>query len=64
MNCYVHVLPHPYFAVTDKDGNFTIKGLPAAETECLQAVEALCLRECATACLLHNDPASYRVRRG
>jgi len=33
MNCYVHVLPHPYFAVTDKDGNFTIKGLPAGDYE-------------------------------
>jgi plastocyanin len=33
MNCYVHVLPHPYFAVTDKDGKFTIKGLPAGEYE-------------------------------
>ena len=35
------------------------------ETMCLQAVGALwqaCL-QCVTACLLHNDPASYRLRR-
>jgi hypothetical protein len=33
------------------------------ETMCLQAVGALCpLWECVTACLLHNDPASYRLR--
>ena len=34
------------------------------ETMCLQAVGALwqaCL-QCVTACLLHNDPASYRLR--
>lgn len=34
------------------------------ETVCLQAVGALwqaCL-QCVTACLLHNDPASYRLR--
>ena len=36
------------------------------ETMCLQAVGALCVAcdECVTACLLHNDPASYRLRRG
>ena len=28
MNAYVGVLEHPYFAVTDKDGKFTLKGLP------------------------------------
>lgn len=45
------------------------------ETMCLQAVGALCPRPCplsmgegkgggsVTACLLHNDPASYRLRR-
>lgn len=35
------------------------------ETMCLQAVGALwqaCLQS-VTACLLHNDPASYRLRR-
>src|SRR5262245_38907167 len=29
MNAYVGVLPHPYYAVTDKDGKFEIKDLPA-----------------------------------
>ena len=28
MNAYVGVLDHPYFAVTDKDGNFDLKTLP------------------------------------
>ncbi len=28
MFAYVGVLPHPYFAVTDKDGKFSIKGVP------------------------------------
>ena len=28
MNAYVGVLDHPYFAVTDKDGNFDLKALP------------------------------------
>jgi plastocyanin len=29
MNAYVGVLNHPFFAVTDVSGNFTLKGLPA-----------------------------------
>jgi plastocyanin len=29
MFCYVGVVDNPYFAVTDKDGQFTIKDLPA-----------------------------------
>ena len=29
MNAYVGVLDHPYFAVTDKDGKFELKSLPA-----------------------------------
>ena len=29
MNAYVGVLEHPYFAVTDKDGKFSLKTLPA-----------------------------------
>jgi len=34
------------------------------ETMCLQAVGAPCIGRCGvTACLLHNDPASYRLRR-
>ena len=28
MNAYVGVLDHPFFAVTDKDGKFSIKGVP------------------------------------
>jgi hypothetical protein len=28
MNAYAGVLDHPYFAVTDNDGKFTLKGLP------------------------------------
>ncbi len=31
MSCYVGVLPHPYFAVTGKDGAFTLKNLPPGE---------------------------------
>jgi hypothetical protein len=29
MTGYVRVFPHPYFAITDEDGNFTIKNAPA-----------------------------------
>ena len=29
MNAYVGVLDHPYFAVTDKDGKFELKDVPA-----------------------------------
>jgi len=28
MNAYVGVLDHPYFATSDKDGKFELKGLP------------------------------------
>ena len=31
MSGYVVVVPTPYFAVTDKDGNFEIKGVPAGQ---------------------------------
>jgi len=31
MNAYVGVVDHPFFAVTDKDGNFTISDLPAGK---------------------------------
>jgi plastocyanin len=31
MFAYVGVVEHPYFAVTDKDGNFKISGLPAGD---------------------------------
>jgi len=30
---YVHVLEHPFYAVSGKDGTFEIKGLPAGEYE-------------------------------
>jgi plastocyanin len=33
MSAYVHVLPHPFFAVSGADGRFTIKGLPPGEYE-------------------------------
>ena len=33
MSAYVHVLEHPFFAVTGPDGTFTIKGLPPGEYE-------------------------------
>ncbi len=31
MFAYIGVLPHPYFAVTDKDGKFKIEGVPAGK---------------------------------
>ena len=31
MFAYVGVVDHPYWAITDKDGNFTIKDVPAGE---------------------------------
>ncbi len=31
MRAYFFVLPHPYFAVTDEDGNFEIKNAPAGK---------------------------------
>jgi hypothetical protein len=33
MSSYVHVLEHPFFAVTGPDGTFTIHGLPPGEYE-------------------------------
>ena len=33
MSAYVHVLEHPFFAVTGADGTFTIQGLPPGEYE-------------------------------
>jgi plastocyanin len=33
MRAYISVLDHPFFAVTDDDGNFKIKDLPAGEYE-------------------------------
>ena len=31
MGCYIQVFNHPFFAVTDKDGTFELKGLPAGK---------------------------------
>src|SRR5262249_4421621 len=31
MKAYIRVFNHPYFAVTDEDGKFTIKDAPAGE---------------------------------
>ena len=31
MGCYIGVLDHPFFAVSDSDGNCILKGLPAGE---------------------------------
>ena len=33
MSGYIHVLEHPFFAVTGEDGTFAIKGLPPGEYE-------------------------------
>ena len=33
MSAYVHVLEHPFFAVTGADGTFTLRGLPPGEYE-------------------------------
>ena len=33
MNARVHVLDHPFFAVTQEDGTFTLRGLPPGEYE-------------------------------
>jgi len=33
MSAYVHVLPHPFFAVSGNDGKYEIRGLPPGEYE-------------------------------
>jgi len=33
MQCHVEIMDHPFFAVTDKDGKFTLPKLPAGEYE-------------------------------
>jgi hypothetical protein len=33
MSGYIHVLEHPFFAITGEDGTFTIRGLPPGEYE-------------------------------
>jgi hypothetical protein len=30
---WVHVMSHPYYAVTGEDGSFTLRGLPPGEYE-------------------------------
>jgi hypothetical protein len=37
----VMVLDHPFFAVTDKDGNFEIKGVPAGAQKLILWQEAV-----------------------
>lgn len=44
MFAYVGVVDHPYFAVTDKDGNFTIKNVPAGK----YTIEAMHLKAAPT----------------
>lgn len=33
MSAYVHVMAHPFYAITQEDGSFTLKGLPPGEYE-------------------------------
>ena len=33
MKCWVHVIEHPFFAVTEKNGQFEIAGLPDGQFE-------------------------------
>ena len=33
MVAYVHVMEHPYFAITGPDGAFTLRGLPPGDYE-------------------------------
>lgn len=40
MRAYVSVLPHPFFAVSSKDGSYAIQGLPEGEYE-IEAVHGL-----------------------
>jgi hypothetical protein len=55
MSAYVHVLPHPFFAVTEEDGSFTIKGLPPGDYEITVLHEAS---------LLAPTPATANVTVG
>jgi len=41
MKGYVFVLNHPYFAITDADGNFAIKGTPAGKYRLIVWHEAI-----------------------
>ena len=53
MNARVHVLAHPYFAVTRDDGAFTLRGLPPGEYEVAVVQESS---------LLQADPARIPVK--
>jgi plastocyanin len=53
MSAYIHVLEHPFFAVTGEDGAFTIKGLPPGEYEVTVLHEAS---------LLQPEPATVAVK--
>jgi hypothetical protein len=55
MSAYIHVLEHPFFAVTGEDGTFTLKGLPPGEYEVTVLHEAS---------LLQPEPASAVVKVG
>jgi hypothetical protein len=41
MRCYIQVFKHPYFAVTDADGAFTIKNAPAGKYRLMAWQEAV-----------------------
>jgi hypothetical protein len=41
MQAYVHVLGHPYFAVTGPDGAFTLKDVPPGELRRHQLARAV-----------------------
>ena len=53
MSGYVHVLEHPFFAVTGEDGTFTIQGLPPGDYEVSVLHEAS---------LMEPTPASVPVK--
>jgi plastocyanin len=53
MSGYIHVMEHPFFAVTGEDGTFTIKGLPPGEYEISVLHEAA---------LMEPTPATQKVR--
>jgi hypothetical protein len=54
MFAYVGVLPHPYFAVTDKDGAFKISGVPAGKYT-LECVHPKCGAKTVEVTLAESD---------